>query len=73
MLVCSAGGQPTPVITWLHHNNIIVATSRHVISTSGDQLEIKQFRNSDQGSYSCVADNRLGYDRRNFTVSINSE
>lgn len=73
ILVCRATGRPTPFYTWLFNDEQIIASSRHVFSGSGDQLEIKQFGSSDQGSYSCVAENRLGLDKRTFTVFIKSE
>lgn len=71
VLVCHANGRPTPSLIWTYNNVQINAGPRHVIS--GDQLEIKQFRNSDQGTYSCTANNKLGLDRRTFTVFIKSE
>ena len=71
VLVCRATGRPTPSLTWMHNDIQITSDSRRVIS--GDQLEIKQFRTSDEGSYSCVASNRLGVDERSFTVSMKSK
>ena len=70
-LSCQTTGRPTPLLSWTLNDEEIIGDSRHVIS--GDQLEIKQFRSSDQGSYSCIANNRLGVDKRNFTVFIRSE
>lgn len=70
-LSCQTTGRPTPSLSWTLNDNEIIGDSRHVIS--GDQLEIKQFRNSDQGSYSCIANNRLGVDKKTFTVFMKSE
>ena len=71
VMVCRATGRPTPYLTWMFNDVQIISNSRHVIS--GDQLEIRQFRSSDQGSYSCIANNRLGVDERSFTVSMKSK
>ena len=71
ILLCQTTGKPTPSLLWTLNDEEIIGDSRHVIS--GDQLEIKQFRSSDQGSYSCIANNRLGVDKRTFTVFIKSE
>jgi len=71
VLVCRANGRPTPSLIWTYNDAQINAGPRHVIS--GDQLEIKEFKNSDQGSYSCIANNKLGLDRRTFTVFIKSK
>ena len=71
VLVCRATGQPAPSLTWMQNGVQITGDSHRVIS--GDQLEIKQFRTSDEGSYSCVASNRLGVDERNFTIAMKSK
>lgn len=71
ILECRATGQPTPVLIWMYNNVQIASDSRRVIS--GDRLEIKQFRSSDQGSYTCIASNRLGLDERSFTVYMKSK
>ena len=70
-LMCRTTGRPTPSLSWTFNDEEIISDSRHVIS--GDQLEIKQFRSSDQGSYSCIANNRLGVDKRTFTVFMKSK
>ena len=71
VLECRATGQPAPSLSWIHNGVQVTGNSRHVIS--GNQLEIKQFTTSDEGSYSCVASNRLGVDERNFTISMKSK
>ena len=71
MLTCRVTGKPTPLLLWTFNDNEISAGPRHVIS--GDQLEIRLFRSSDQGTYSCIASNKLGIDKRTFTVFMKSE
>ena len=71
VLTCQVTGKPTPLLSWTFDDNEINAGSRHVIS--GDQLEIRLFRSSDQGSYSCIASNKLGIDKRTFTVFMKSK
>ena len=71
VLMCQTTGKPTPSLSWTLNDVEIIGDTRHVIS--GDQLEIKQFRSSDQGSYSCIANNRLGVDKRTFTVFMKSK
>ena len=71
VLTCRAIGKPAPSLIWRFDGVVITANNHYTIS--GNQLEIRQFRDSDQGSYSCDAINRLGFDRRSFTVFIESK
>jgi len=71
VLTCRAAGKPTPSLIWRFDDVMIIANERHVLS--GDQLEIKQFQDNDQGSYSCEASNRLGFDRKRFILFTESK
>jgi len=71
VLTCRATGKPSPSLIWRFDGVMIIADEHHVLS--GDQLEIKQFQDDDQGSYSCEASNRLGFDRKTFVLFIESK
>ncbi|XP_037820569.1 papilin isoform X5 [Lucilia sericata] len=60
VLRCFATGNPAPNVTW-SRNNVVVDTNqgRYVLTSSGD-LTIVQVRQTDSGSYVCVASNGLG-------------
>uniref|UniRef100_A0A1B0C4R9 Papilin n=1 Tax=Glossina palpalis gambiensis TaxID=67801 RepID=A0A1B0C4R9_9MUSC len=60
VLRCFALGNPAPNVTWFL-NNILIDThhGRYVLTSTGD-LTIVQVRQTDSGSYVCVASNGLG-------------
>lgn len=57
-LYCNSTGNPSPNITW-------VKDDRGVINT-GEALYIKHVKKSDEGTYVCVASNKVG---KNTTAS----
>ena len=72
-LQCSAGGWPTPNITWFRNNEQIVtdpSTSKYdVIPGDGkSELFINAAQKEDEGEYICVARNALGED--NYTITL---
>ncbi|KAJ8376139.1 hypothetical protein SKAU_G00067190 [Synaphobranchus kaupii] len=58
LLACGVTGIPTPEITWVFNNNIIPAHYDHVNGHS--ELVIERVSKDDSGTYSCVAQNRVG-------------
>ncbi|XP_017083163.2 papilin isoform X3 [Drosophila eugracilis] len=60
VLRCFATGNPAPNITW-SLNNLVINTNkgRYVLTSNGD-LTIVQVRQTDDGTYVCVASNGLG-------------
>ncbi|KQS52137.1 papilin isoform X5 [Drosophila erecta] len=60
VLRCFATGNPAPNITWSHKNLVINTNKgRYVLTANGD-LTIVQVRQTDDGTYVCVASNGLG-------------
>ncbi|KAI5614770.1 hemicentin-1 isoform X1 [Silurus asotus] len=58
LLACGATGIPPPKITWAFNNNIIPAHYNHASGLS--ELVIERVSKDDAGTYSCVAENRVG-------------
>ncbi|MCJ8749980.1 hypothetical protein PDJAM_G00193750 [Pangasius djambal] len=58
LLACGATGIPPPKITWAFNNNIIPAHYNHLNGQS--ELVIERVSKDDAGTYSCVAENRVG-------------
>ncbi|XP_066533975.1 hemicentin-1 [Hoplias malabaricus] len=58
LLTCGAIGIPPPKITWAFNNNIVPAYYDHVNGHS--ELVIEHVSKDDAGTYSCVAENRVG-------------
>ncbi|XP_004530678.1 papilin isoform X3 [Ceratitis capitata] len=60
VLRCFATGSPPPNVTW-SRSNVLIDTNqgRYVLTANGD-LTIVQVRQTDSGSYVCVASNGLG-------------
>ncbi|XP_036375886.1 hemicentin-1 [Megalops cyprinoides] len=58
LLACGVTGIPTPTITWAFNNNIIPAHYDHVNGHS--ELVIERVSKDDSGTYSCIAENRVG-------------
>ncbi|XP_053542916.1 hemicentin-1 isoform X1 [Ictalurus punctatus] len=58
LLACGATGIPPPKITWAFNNNIIPVHYNHANGQS--ELVIERVSKDDAGTYSCVAENRVG-------------
>jgi peroxidase len=55
---CRVVGRPTPVISWDHDGMNLPVNSRQRLLSSGDLL-ITDLEKSDEGSYTCHAENRV--------------
>ncbi|KAL3121107.1 hypothetical protein niasHT_005367 [Heterodera trifolii] len=63
---CHAVGNPTPEITFYHHESAICDDGRHQITRNGNTWRMTIVRpmvGVDTGEYSCVAQNEFGRDR----------
>ena len=69
LLPCSATGIPTPRIRWQQQLRYIVNDEKHTILANGT-LRVRQLNLTDATTYTCVASNRAGEDRRNVTVDV---
>ncbi|XP_017001607.2 papilin isoform X1 [Drosophila takahashii] len=60
VLRCFATGNPAPNITWSLKNLVINTNKGRYVLTSNGDLTIVQVRQTDDGTYVCVASNGLG-------------
>ncbi|XP_056893820.1 hemicentin-1 isoform X2 [Takifugu flavidus] len=58
LLACGVNGIPTPHITWAFNNKIVPVHYDHMNGHS--ELVIERVTKEDSGTYSCVAENRVG-------------
>ncbi|XP_034035488.1 hemicentin-1 [Thalassophryne amazonica] len=58
LLVCGVSGIPTPTITWSFNNKVIPVHYDHMNGRS--ELVIERVGKDDSGTYSCVAENKVG-------------
>uniref|UniRef100_A0ABM5GDB4 Hemicentin-1 n=1 Tax=Pogona vitticeps TaxID=103695 RepID=A0ABM5GDB4_9SAUR len=71
ILECKSDAVPPPTITWLKDGEMLQATPRVRILSSGRYLQINNADLSDTASYTCVASNIAGQTKREFVLSIN--
>ena len=60
--MCIVHGRPQPIVTW-QRNNSPVSSNKHLMTHYGahrHSLAIQNVDDSDFGSYTCTAKNRLG-------------
>ncbi|XP_072488817.1 hemicentin-2 isoform X3 [Notamacropus eugenii] len=71
-LMCNATGAPKPTLMWLKDGNPVSATgtSGLQIFPGGHVLTLASSRATDSGTYSCVAVNAVGEDRRDVTLQV---
>ncbi|XP_056668537.1 hemicentin-2 isoform X2 [Monodelphis domestica] len=71
-LVCNATGAPSPMLMWLKDGNPVSATgtSGLQIFPGGHVLTLAGSRATDAGTYTCVAVNAVGEDRRDVTLQV---
>uniref|UniRef100_H3DL88 Hemicentin-1 n=1 Tax=Tetraodon nigroviridis TaxID=99883 RepID=H3DL88_TETNG len=68
LLACGVNGIPTPHITWVFNNSILPVHYDHANGHS--QLVIERVTKEDSGTYTCVAENRVGTIKSLGFVSI---
>ncbi|CAD5123226.1 DgyrCDS11587 [Dimorphilus gyrociliatus] len=71
-LKCEARGQPTPVVDWFFKNQLIKDGSLFKLHDKGQQLEIKEVRDDNEGTYDCVAKNEGGKDSGRVNLFVGS-
>ncbi|KAM5299409.1 LOW QUALITY PROTEIN: hemicentin-2 [Ctenodactylus gundi] len=71
-LTCNASGAPSPTLIWLKDGNPVspAGTPGLQVFPGGRVLTLASARASDSGSYSCVAVNAVGEDRRDVTLQV---
>ncbi|XP_027279680.1 hemicentin-2 isoform X2 [Cricetulus griseus] len=71
-LTCNATGTPSPTLIWLKDGNPVSpeGTPGLKIFPGGQVLTVASAHTSDAGSYSCVAVNAVGEDRREIVLQV---
>ena len=70
-LTCTATGIPPPTITWSKDSTAITHDAvKYSISSNDMSLTIHNMIDTDNGRYSCLAQNVDGTDSREFTLSV---
>lgn len=70
VLHCDAEGIPEPVIFWNKNDHILKYTNRIYLDVDNKTLNIDHVKESDAGTYSCVAENALGADEANAQLDV---
>ncbi|XP_011151926.1 vascular endothelial growth factor receptor kdr-like isoform X1 [Harpegnathos saltator] len=60
VLRCIVGGLPTPKVTWYKDNILLKENGQYNFTDNYQELNIRYMSQSDSGTYSCRASNRLG-------------
>ncbi|XP_063069359.1 immunoglobulin superfamily member 10 [Engraulis encrasicolus] len=70
-LACSAKGEPTPTVTWLSPTSRIVppVSDKYQLRSDGTLL-VQKVQRLDNGTYTCMARNTAGMDRKSVTVDV---
>ncbi|XP_046530474.1 hemicentin-2 isoform X1 [Equus quagga] len=73
-LTCNATGAPSPLLLWLKDGNPVstAGTSGLQVFPGGRVLSLARARAADSGSYSCVAVNAVGEDRRDVVLHVHT-
>ncbi|XP_017764583.1 PREDICTED: basement membrane-specific heparan sulfate proteoglycan core protein-like isoform X4 [Eufriesea mexicana] len=70
-LVCSATGYPQPTVAWSKHLNVAPFKTNEVTSTAQSAVyEIYSASPSDEGSYTCYANNAAGIVEERVYISV---
>ena len=76
---CEAISEPSPSISWLFNDGLIIASDKYNISASGapgkieSSLTIINPEASDAGTYTCHADNIVGSDNSSGILTVNGK
>ncbi|XP_077188775.1 hemicentin-1 isoform X2 [Paroedura picta] len=71
ILECKSDAVPPPTIAWLKDGELLQATPRVRILSSGRYLQINNADLSDAANYTCVASNIAGQTAREFALAVN--
>lgn len=72
-LECNAYGNPAPEISWQKDGTKVKFHKRRFVKEDSGTFTIRNARPGDQGTYTCLATNDAGADRRVVRVSVFSE
>ena len=60
MFRCYTPGKPKATYTWTHNTGRVFASSRVLLYSDGEVLEIRSVTSADVGLYQCRAENLVG-------------
>ncbi|XP_072421818.1 hemicentin-1-like isoform X1 [Chiloscyllium punctatum] len=69
-LTCSSSGYPPPVLSWLKDGVSLTDSDRIQLMGEGKTLKIENVRESDAGTYTCMATSAAGEEHLQYTVDI---
>ena len=76
-LHCGYAGVPAPIVQWFHNNSLLISGSGGiriitdgVAGDSNASVVIDSVDRTDNGIYTCWANNSLGSDEVNYSVQI---
>ncbi|MEE6496324.1 hypothetical protein FKM82_002300 [Ascaphus truei] len=67
---CLATGSPPPQINWLKNGLPLPVSSQVRLLSAGQLFRISRVQKSDVGTYTCVASNRAGVDKRDYKLQV---
>ncbi|XP_063796284.1 hemicentin-1 isoform X2 [Pseudophryne corroboree] len=67
---CLVTGDPTPQINWLKNGLPLSVSSQIRLLSSGQVFRISRVQKSDEGSYTCIASNRAGVDKKDYNLKV---
>ena len=73
-LECNVIGMPKPFVTWYHEQQKLLKGSKVAIESAGSwcYLKVRDVKEDAGGTYRVKAENMVGSDQAEFTVSIKS-
>ncbi|XP_076455738.1 contactin-3-like [Babylonia areolata] len=71
-ITCNPEGAPEPLITWFKDGGQLTGDGNHVLVLPNGNLVIQGLQNSDQGRYTCKAENELGEAQSSASLSLAS-
>lgn len=67
---CDAEGTPEPMIFWSKGDHTLKYGSRIYLDTDNKTLNIEHIKESDAGTYTCIAENILGSDEASTQLEV---
>ncbi|TMW42476.1 hypothetical protein DOY81_012444, partial [Sarcophaga bullata] len=70
VLECDADGNPIPTITWQFNGGPIVVDDHLLLENENTELIVNKARESDTGTYTCIAENENGHATASATIVV---
>ncbi|XP_055915269.1 peroxidasin [Eupeodes corollae] len=72
-LECDAEGNPLPAISWKFNGTAISSDNRITLDNENTELTIKDAKDSDSGTYTCIAKNENGQSKSEAVIFVESD